>query len=167
VQSATMHLFTPRAAYRMRYSPMGGRPDQPEHPPVGAQIDYYLASEPSGDLKLEILDAKGGIIRSITSGAPPAGPAGVAPADTEQSTQEMRAMPAQFAQQRLSKRSGSNRYRWDLRYGSATGPMAVPGNYRVRLSTEGWTRTEPLEIRIDPRLEKDGVTPADLEEQLA
>src|SRR5262249_11960005 len=94
VQSSTAHLFVPRAAYRMRSSRMGGRPDQPEHPPAGAHIDYYLASEPSGDLKLEILDAKGSIIRSITSSA--------ASVDSEQPAQGMRAMPAQFAEQRLS-----------------------------------------------------------------
>ena len=158
VQSAQAHLFAPRAAYRMRYSPMGGRPDQPEHPPAGAQLDYSLATEPSGDLKLEVLDSTGKVIRAFTSAEPPA------PA---QPTQGMRAMAGQFVPQRLSKRAGLNRFRWDLRHESAMGPLAVPGKYTVRLSAEGWTQSQPLEVRIDPRLQKDGVTQADLEEQLA
>jgi len=37
----------------------------------------------------------------------------------------------------------------------------------VRLSADGWSKTQPLVLKIDPRLAKDGVTQADLEEQLA
>ena len=53
---SNVFLFTPAPAYRMHYSPIAGRPDLPEYPPAGARIDYYLAS-PSGEVKLEILDA--------------------------------------------------------------------------------------------------------------
>jgi hypothetical protein len=60
---SNVFLFTPSSAYRVRYSPIGGRPDAPEYPPAGASIDYYLAS-PSGEVKLEILDAAGKVVRS-------------------------------------------------------------------------------------------------------
>src|SRR5438105_5038305 len=46
-------LFTPASTYRTHYVPVTGRPDWPEYPPVGARIDYYLAS-PTNDAKLEI-----------------------------------------------------------------------------------------------------------------
>ncbi|HEV2986384.1 MAG TPA: hypothetical protein VGX46_18430, partial [Vicinamibacterales bacterium] len=71
---SNVFLFTPAPAYRMRYSGSRGV-DMPEYPPAGARIDYYLAS-PSGDVKLEILDATGKTVRSYSSAAAVAGPAG-------------------------------------------------------------------------------------------
>jgi hypothetical protein len=75
--------------------------------------------------------------------------------------------------------AGLNRFVWDLRYpGAATfpclilwsasaeqGPLAVPGQYRVRVTAAGQTQSQPLVVRMDPRLE--GVTIADLREQFA
>ena len=65
---SNVFLFTPAPAYRMHYQPLIGRPDQPEYPAAGARIDYYLAS-PSGEVKLEILDAAGTVVRSYSSEA--------------------------------------------------------------------------------------------------
>src|SRR5262249_11956800 len=65
----------------------------------------------------------------------------------------------------LPKRAGSNRFTWDLRYDGG-GPLVAPGRYQLKLSGEGWSRSQALEVRLDPRLEKDGVTIADLQEQL-
>jgi hypothetical protein len=78
-----------------------------------------------------------------------------------------------------SGRAGLNRFVWDLRYAGATtfpclilwsasaeqGPLAVPGQYRVRVTAAGQTQTQPLVVRMDPRLK--GVTVADLREQFA
>ena len=52
----------------IHYQPLTGRPDQPEYPAAGARIDYYLASAP-GEVKLDILDAAGGVVRSYSSEA--------------------------------------------------------------------------------------------------
>jgi photosystem II stability/assembly factor-like uncharacterized protein len=71
--NANVFLFTPSSTYRTRYTPSAGRPDLPEYPPVGARIDYYLAS-PSGELKLEILDATNQVVRSFSSQASGAAP---------------------------------------------------------------------------------------------
>src|SRR5262249_32315507 len=65
----------------------------------------------------------------------------------------------------LPKRLGANRFIWDFRYDGG-GPLVAPGKYQLRLSGDGWSRTEALEVRLDPRLEKDGVTVADVQEQL-
>jgi hypothetical protein len=43
----------------------------------------------------------------------------------------------------------------------------APGRYQVRLSIGSWSRTQPLEVKIDPRVTADGVTQNDLEEQAA
>ena len=80
---------------------------------------------------------------------------------------------------RPSGRAGLNRFVWDLRYPGATtfpclilwsanaeqGPLAVPGQYRVRVTAAGQTQSQPLGVRMDPRLK--GVTIADLREQFA
>lgn len=74
-------------------------------------------------------------------------------------------------------KKGLNTFKWDLRYPGATvfegmilwsarpevGPLAKPGNYKVRITANGKTETKSFEIRIDPRLEN--VTEADVEEQ--
>jgi len=68
-----------------------------------------------------------------------------------------------------SKREWHNRFVWDLRYdgaAGAAGPLVVPGSYQVRLSVGEWSQSRRLDVRIDPRVAADGVTQADLQEQL-
>jgi hypothetical protein len=70
-----------------------------------------------------------------------------------------------------------HRFVWDLRLdgpraalGQRTGgagPIVAPGSYTVRLDAGDWSATQPLEVRIDPRVAAEGVTDADLEAQLA
>lgn len=74
-------------------------------------------------------------------------------------------------------KAGLNKFEWDLRYPGATvfkgmimwsarpqtGPVAVPGKYRARLTVAGKTITQPFEIRLDPRVKH--VTNADLQQQ--
>jgi photosystem II stability/assembly factor-like uncharacterized protein len=148
-------LFTPAAAWRTRHAGSGGSPDVPEYPGPSARIDYVLAAA-GGDLKLEILDAKGTVIRTIQ----PAGAQG------QGSGQPMRGRRG-GAVAALGTKAGHNRYAWDLRHGGADGPMVPPGKYQVRVSAGSWSDTKPLEVRIDPRVTADGVTQADLEEQTA
>jgi photosystem II stability/assembly factor-like uncharacterized protein len=167
--NANVFLFTPAATYRTHYSSMSGRPDRPEYPPVGARIDYYLAA-PTGEVKLDILDAAGTVVRSYTSetrgGGAPVGRGGGRRGSALPST--------------LPTKIGMNRFVWDLRYpgGPAgasdgeggggfggNGPLVAPGTYRARLTANGMVRTEPFTVKIDPRVAKDGVTVADLAEQ--
>ena len=160
VMRSEAYLFQPREAYRMRYSPMGGSPDQPQYPPPGAILDYYLAGEPAGELKIEILDAKGVIVRTIP-----------AQAGTGQAVSPAPAMTGRRGSggASLTKREWHSRFVWDLRHeaaAGAAGPLVVPGAYQVRLSAGEWSQSRPLEVRIDPRVAAAGVTQADLQEQL-
>jgi hypothetical protein len=69
----------------------------------------------------------------------------------------------------LTKNEWHNRFVWDLRYSGApgaAGPLVVPGSYQVRLSAGEWSQSRPLDVRLDPRVAADGVTQADLQEQL-
>jgi hypothetical protein len=47
------------------------------------------------------------------------------------------------------------------------GPIVTPGRYTVTVTAGGASESQPLEIRLDPRLPRDGVTAQVLAEQLA
>ena len=173
VAGAPATLFAPRDAYRMRYQGGGGfgrgrGPAAPQYPPPGAMIDFYLGQAPTGPVTLDVLDAAGKVVRSFTSER--AAPAeGVAAGEDEEDTPR-RARPAP----RVPKEQGLNRFIWDLSYPGprdgngrpgSNGPTAVPGRYQVRLTANGVTQTQPLVLREDPRVAKDGVTLADLRDQ--
>ncbi len=61
------------------------------------------------------------------------------------------------------------RFNWDMRYPGVNngpgGPLAPPGKYAVRLSAGAYNATRNFELKADPRVLKDGVTQAELDEQ--
>ncbi len=108
-------------------------------------------SEPR--VKIEILDAAGKVIRTY----PPKHP----PAPEGEESFFMRRRPAE-----IPTEAGINRFVWDLHYegapripnsplwgGSTDGPLAVPGDYQVRLTVDGKSQTQPFKIVPDPRLQ--------------
>jgi hypothetical protein len=134
---------------------------------VGARIDYYLPSPPR-ELTLDILDAAGKVVRTFSSAA--AAPAGGRGGGRRGS----------YLSSTLPTKTGMNRFVWDLRYpggapasggdmagggSGGNGPLVAPGSFKARLTAGGVTKTEPLVVKIDPRVAKDGVTVADLAEQ--
>ena len=168
VAASQRHLFKPRDAYRMRYSTGRRGPADPEYPQPGVMIDYYFAADQPGDVTLEILDAEGTVIREYTTGSDGAEGAG--------ETQQMRAPPPfRRGGAALDKSAGMHRFVWDLRHlgplndggGRRRGAMAVPGAYQARLTAGSWSATQSFNLLMDPRVEADGVTPADLAAQLA
>lgn len=167
--SARAHLFQPRDALRLRYSPPSIGPGDPVHPGPGMNIDYSLAADASGPVKLEILDGAGAVLRTFTSNDPGAGtPPG-------QGGMRVGFGPA-VAGPRLAARAGLHRFRWDFalpgpegagRRGGSRGPWVAPGAYQARLTVGEWSAIKPFRLLIDPRLPADGVTEAVLAEQLA
>jgi hypothetical protein len=135
---------------------------------VGANIDYYLANEPSDDLRLEILDAEGNLLREYSSVAEKAGE----PED-EETMREPQVRRAGMS--RLPKEAGMHRFVWDLRFagpvsGSSDrsetrGPMVPPGTYQARLSVGDWSDTRSIEVKMDPRVVAEGITPAIVADQ--
>jgi photosystem II stability/assembly factor-like uncharacterized protein len=160
VTASDAYLFKPAAAMRLRGRPFEGTPlppDEPtaQNPPNGAVIDYLLKTEPGSDVRLEILDAQGKPIRQYSSADKPSPPQR-APIVT---SNWLRQPPI------LSKNAGLNRFVWDLRYGRAPVPapggsdfltprglMVLPGDYQVRLSVNGHSYVQPLEVELDPRV---------------
>ena len=154
-----------------------------------AVIQYSLL-RPADSVKVEILDAQGRVIRTFAGGGPAAGPDSArrdstraarttpaTPADTIVSPPGCETSRRRRGPPRPTGAAGLNHFTWDLRYPGATtfdclilwggsaeqGPLAVPGRYQVRVTANGVRETQPLVIRMDPRLE--GVTAADLREQ--
>jgi len=167
-------LFTPREA--IRSTGRGGRGGGVQYPPAGAQIDYYIGKAPEGDLKLEILDRNGAVIRTFTSAGAAAtveDPADAAPADDEEGGGG--GGRGRGGVMRVDKTAGMHRVTWDLRYpgpwqsaarpDGPNGPIAPPGSYQVRLTAGSWNSTQPLTLIEDPRVTASGVTTADLQEQ--
>jgi hypothetical protein len=170
VEARAAHLFTARPAVRWRYDgPVSSQAKNVgQNPPVGAVVHYWLKTEPRGDVVLEVLDAKGAVIRRLTSRkAEPEAPKD----DPDPGGDDSERKP-------LPKAAGLRRAVWDLRHEGATkikgakidsgdpgeGPLALPGAYTLRLEVDGQSLTTPVEVRLDPRVT---VSPADLEEQLA
>jgi hypothetical protein len=163
VASADAHLFKPRDAYRggpgsgFMGGFGGGTPDQPEWTPSGAQIDYWLGKD-AQSATLEVLDAAGKVVRTFRSGA-----AAAAPAGRGGGRRGGGAAPT------VAVAQGMHRFTWDLAVAvegaGRSMPRAVPGAYQVRLTVDGKSATQPLALKIDPRVAADGVTVADLQAQ--
>ena len=158
-------LFKPQKAIRVRWNMNTDTPIPPEepageNPPDGAMIDYYLNSNSSSPVKLEIMNAKGDIIRTFTS------------KDTLYTIPEVN-IPLYWIrpQQILAATAGAHRFLWDMRYTplntpaaypmtaiihntppDATAPWVMPGNYTVRLTANGQTQEQPITISMDPRV---------------
>ena len=181
VASSAAHLFRPRVAYRMRYrgnpvSDAGNSTSAPQSPEPGAMIDYYFAHAPTGRFALDVLDAGGRVIRSFVSES-----AAVRGNDAASNAADEDAPRRRFTPPALPRHAGINRFIWDLRYPgprqtatrppTGRGPMAVPGSYSVRLTVAAsgggaaWSEMQPLVVKEDPRVTRDGVTLADLQEQ--
>ena len=157
---ATAHLFTPRAAYRMDIPRTGNGTDAPEYPTAPAQIDYWLAQD-APSVKLEILNAAGDVLTTTESSA------GARAQPAQQ--QGMRGPPfGRAPAQRLGTTAGLHRYAWNLEHameGGRGGPTVPPGRYTARLTVGDWTASKSFDVLLDPRVEADGVTVADLTEQ--
>jgi hypothetical protein len=167
VLESPAHLFRPGLATRVRasmYTDTPIPPDEPrsENPPDGIIISYHLRQAASA-LSLEILDATGGVVRRYEKGLNP----NPDPRD-EGHWPDWWIAPWPD----LKSEPGLHRFTWDLRYPRPNvtnfsfpisaivgrtvpeplGPMVKPGTYTVRLTVDGQAYTQPVRVRMDPRV---------------
>jgi len=153
VAGAALHIFKPKPTYRVFTSRWGNKPGK--NPPDGVVLRYLIGTPPSKDdqpLKLEILDAKGAVIRTFTSA--PAAQAKEVLVKGVQADQPPPPLPA---------KKGMNSYVWDLkverltpvsnviRYVNARAYHVAPGTYTARLTQGGKSVTQSFDVIPDPR----------------
>jgi photosystem II stability/assembly factor-like uncharacterized protein len=152
-------LYRPAVAVRVDNDDFPGTPLPPEeptaeNPPNGAVIDYFLPA-PAANVKLEIFDAQGNVVRKFSSEDQNAG----------------NHLPLPVAErwfpktELLENTPGMHRFVWDLKWDSSGGPTAdeeawfnnpsgprvAPGNYEVRLTVDGQVKKQSLQVSMDPR----------------
>jgi hypothetical protein len=141
---------------------------------LGPNIEYYLPAAPAGAVTMEILDEKGVVANSYNSETPVPGAGlrggrGGAGGGAAPEMQDPDAAPAGRGRggpaPRVTKNAGLNRFVWDVR--NQAGVAMPPGSYQARLKVGEITQTQPFGVLIDPRVNEDGVTAADLREQYA
>lgn len=133
-------------------------PEEPagQNPPDGVALDYYLSAD-AREVKLDVVNAKGQVVRSFSSEDV------LKPVDPKAIT-----VQAEWARdpQPLLKSAGAHRFIWDLRKeGEDTrlrmaavwkatplkrGAFVDPGRYIVRLTVDGKVFEQRLEVRPDP-----------------
>ncbi len=164
IASEDVHLYQPSPALRIH----GGRgfpsPFVGQNPPAGAVIYFSVRKAPKL-ARLEILDARGGLVREYSTAKTPPLTRPLDPDDPKPHPE-------------LEVKPGMNRFVWNLAYrdiaprvpgyylwdyeDGAHGPTALPGEYQVRLTVDGKSVTAPLELKPDPRIK---TPPADLKKQ--
>ena len=167
-------LFKPQIAYRVRQNTNTDTPIPPDeaagqNPPDGAIINYSLRSAASGPVTLEVLNAAGKSVRTYSSED-----------RVEMPTPATAPVPMYWyrAPHPLATTAGMHRFMWDGHYqpvvvsgggGGGRGglpiaavphdtvpapasPWAAPGQYTVKLTVDGKSFTQPLTLKMDPRV---------------
>jgi photosystem II stability/assembly factor-like uncharacterized protein len=178
--SADAHLFTPAPAYRVQRDTNTDTPLPPDepaaaNPPDGAIIDYYLSHAASAPVTLEILDARGQLVRKFSSADQP---------DVTEADLKKQLIPFYWLRpfRALPSDAGMHRWVWDLHYPAPDsprheypiaaipgdtpryplGPTVLPGSYTARLAANGKSYTAAFTVKMDPRVQ---VSSASLEKK--
>jgi len=140
---AAVHLFTPRPAFRWTQR---GR----------AYVNFSLKSAPRGAVDLQILDEDGKIVRDLK----PTAHAGLNRVawDLRYDPPRLIAMmttppenPHIWEEPRFRGQDTRPVTHWGLEP-AQVGPIVVPAKYTVKLTVEGQSSTQPIEIVRDPRV---------------
>jgi photosystem II stability/assembly factor-like uncharacterized protein len=163
-----VYLFRPATAWRLRENENRDTPPPPstplgQNPPAGAMIDYWLKDAAGDEVILTISDSLGHVVRRFSS------------RDNPEDLPANRYFEEDWLgePQPLSADAGMHRFVWDLRYPRPTairydysiaavwregvpltpqGPLVLPGRYTVSLKTGGTEYSQPLVVKLDPRV---------------
>jgi photosystem II stability/assembly factor-like uncharacterized protein len=155
MNNSEAHLYKPMPSYRMN----GGARDaknesktEGKNHPNGVIIHYFVKDTTKITASLEILEMNGKVIKKFTT-------------KPDKKTKE----------EQLKVKPGMNRHVWNMRYADAegfdgiimwaaslTGPKAMPGMYKAKLTVNGKSMETEFEILKDPRTSG---TVADIKEQ--
>lgn len=147
-------LLAPSEAIRWRSEHHWGLQQSTENADYGAVISYFLPDKVDGEIKLRILDSSGALVRELSS---------VAKIDSRPLDDPDD--PREAPKPELATEAGWHRVAWDLRHTGArlldhakidagdpeTGPLAIPGTYRVELTGLGQALQTQFPVKADPR----------------
>ena len=156
--TADVILYQPQTGLRLHYpTEFDRRQPVGDNPPPGAIINYYFKTAPKDEVSLDILDTSGKVVRHLSSKEKKEGEQ---PPEWPDRVERPKTIPAN---------EGMNRFAWDLRYNDPVqipgafytgegpkGPLALPGDYQVKLTLGGKSQTAPLHLAIDPRTKDAG-----------
>jgi photosystem II stability/assembly factor-like uncharacterized protein len=144
IATSDFHLYKPMPSYRMNGGQGGWRGEpksEGKNHPGGVMIHYYLKDTTKTVASLEILEMDGKLIKKFAT------------------------KPDKKAkEEQLKMKPGMNRHVWNMRYADAegfdglimwaaslTGPKAIPGKYKAKLTVNGKSSETEFEIVKDPR----------------
>jgi len=144
VAKSDVHLYKPMPSYRMGAGFSWGRASKTEgkNHPGGVMVHYYVKDTTKISASLEIFDKGGKLIKKYA----------------------MKPDRKSKEEQLPKVKPGMNRFVWNMRYpdaegfdglilwaGGLTGPRALPGTYKVKLTVNGKTDEKEFELLKDPR----------------
>ena len=163
--SLQTQLFQPQTAIRVRWNmntdtPLPQEEPAGSNPPDGAIINYFLADNAKGDIKLEIKDTQGNSIRTYSSN------------DTLYTIPKSNTPDYWIREQQiLSGKAGAHRFLWDMHHTPLnetaaypiaaiykntapdfTSPWVMPGVYTATLTVNGKTFSKQFTVKMDPRV---------------
>lgn len=163
--SLQTQLFQPQTAIRVRWNmntdtPLPQEEPAGSNPPDGAIINYFLADDAKGEVKLEIKDAQGNSIRTYSSN------------DTLYTIPKSNTPDYWIREQQiLSGKAGAHRFLWDMHHTPLnetasypiaaiykntapdfTSPWVMPGVYTATLTVNGKTFNKQFRVKMDPRV---------------
>ncbi len=167
VKTSGAFLFKPQTAVRVRRSANTDTPIPPEepmgeNPPDGAIVNYWLKSD-AREVVLEVFDKSNNLVRRYSSSDKP-----------EVIDERTQAYPTYWFRpsQMVSTKAGMQRFVWNLKYADPEGfprsypisaiyrntpsepdgPFVLPGLFTVKLTVDGKSFSQPLTVKMDPRV---------------
>lgn len=168
VTNSDAFLFAPQQAIRVKRSMHTDTPFPPEepagqNPPDGAIINYVLKGKSASPITLEIYDSTNKLVRRFASD------------DKPLQVDFNRINPPDYwvrPFQPLKNEPGMQRFVWNLQYPNPPadrydlpisaiykdtpfvpeGPYVMPGTYTLKLTVNGETYSQTLNVKIDPRV---------------
>ena len=164
VLAGAAYLFKPADAINVAQGGDNGTPlqkDEPQaqNPATGAAIDYYLKADATGPVTLEILDASGAVLRTLSADAPAAQAGGRAGrvGGIPNTSSLWRAAPSAFP-----TTAGLHRVFWNPVAGNAGagggggfgrggGVTMLTGTFTARLKVGEQSYSQSFVVKPDPR----------------